>query len=112
MKLVTAILNPGGLDEVRSRVRALGVSGMTITEAHGVGHEAGHAEVYRGAEYEVDFVPRLRVEILVDDEDADRVTETIAQWATTGHVGDGKVWVTHVESAVRISTGERDAAAV
>ena len=111
MKLVTAVLNPSGLDEIKARVRALGVSGMTITEAYGLGHEPGHAEVYRGAEYEVEFVPRLRVEILVDDARADAVAEAIAQWASTGHVGDGKVWVTNVESAVRISTGERDAAA-
>ena len=112
MKLVTAILNPSGLDEIKSRVRALGVSGMTITEAHGVGHEPGHAEVYRGAEYEVDFLPRLRVEILVDDDDATRVAEAIARWATTGHVGDGMVWVINVELVVRISTLERDRAAV
>lgn len=112
MKLVTAVLNPSGLDEIRSRLRALGVRGMTITEAHGIGHEPGHEEVYRGAVYEVDFVPRLRVEILVDDDDAHRVTEAIAQWASTGHAGDGMVWVTHVDAAVRISTGERDAAAV
>lgn len=81
---------------------------MTITEAHGVGHE----KVYRGAEYEVDFLPRLRVGVLVDDEDTGRVAEMIAQWATTGHVGEGMVWVINVESVVSISTGERDRVAV
>ena len=112
MKLVVAVVNPRALDDIKTAVRVIGVSGMTITEAHGVGHEPGHTEVYRGAAYEVDFIPRLRIEILVDDVDAERVADAIAQWTATGHVGDGMVWVSHVESALRINTGERDAAAV
>jgi nitrogen regulatory protein P-II 1 len=112
MKLVVAVLNPIALGDIKERVLAIGVSGMTITEVHGFGHEPGHAEVYRGAEYEVDFVPKLRIEIVADDDEADRVVDVIARWATTGHVGDGKVWVMPVDTAVRISTGERGVAAI
>jgi nitrogen regulatory protein P-II 1 len=112
MKLVTAILSPGGLDELRSRFGRLGVSGMTVSEAHGVDRGSGHADPVRGADGEVEFVPRLRVELLVDDEDAGRVTEVLARWATTGHAG-GDLWVTHVETAAvrRSAAGSGSAAA-
>jgi nitrogen regulatory protein P-II 1 len=112
MKLVVAVLNPIALGDIKERVLAIGVGGMTITEAHGFGHEPGHAEVYRGAEYEVDFVPKLRVEIVADDDQADKVVDVIAAWATTGHVGDGKVWVMPVDEVVRVSRGERGVAAL
>jgi nitrogen regulatory protein P-II 1 len=112
MKLVVAVLNPLALGDIKERVLAVGVRGMTITEAHGFGHEPGHTEVYRGAEYEVDFVPKLRVEIVADDDQADLVVDVIARWATTGHVGDGMVWVMPVDTAVRISTGQRGVAAL
>jgi nitrogen regulatory protein P-II 1 len=108
MKLITAIVQPFTLDEVKHAVEAAGVLGLTVTEVQGYGRQRGHTEVYRGAEYEVDFVAKTRVEVVVDDEFAQRVVEAIVRVARTGKIGDGKVWVSPVESLVRIRTGERD----
>lgn len=106
MKLITAIVKPFKLDDVKEALRSVGVQGMTISEAQGFGRQRGHTEVYRGAEYTVDFVPKVRVEVVVDDADAERVVNAIVQAARTDKIGDGKVWVTPVESIVRIRTGE------
>jgi nitrogen regulatory protein PII len=106
MKLITAIVKPFKLDDVKEALRAVGVQGMTVSEAQGFGRQRGHTEVYRGAEYTVDFVPKVRVEVVVDDVDAERVVNAIVQAARTDKIGDGKVWVTPVESIVRIRTGE------
>src|SRR3954462_973148 len=107
MKLVVAIVKPFKLDDVKEALKALDLQGMTVSEAQGFGRQRGHTEVYRGAEYEVDFVPKVRVEVLVDDPDAERVVDTIVEAARTGKIGDGKVWVVPVDSVVRIRTGER-----
>ncbi|MEV0680449.1 P-II family nitrogen regulator [Actinosynnema sp. NPDC050436] len=107
MKLVTAIIKPFMLDEVKTALERLGVLGMTVGEVQGHGRQKGHTEVYRGAEYAVDFVPKLRVEVLVDDTAADRVLDAVVDAARTGKIGDGKVWVTPVEAVVRVRTGER-----
>jgi nitrogen regulatory protein P-II 1 len=107
MKLVTAIVKPFTLDDVKHAVEAAGVLGLTVTEVQGYGRQRGHTEVYRGAEYMIDFVAKVRVEVLVDDEIAERVVETIVRVARTGKIGDGKVWVSPVENLVRIRTGER-----
>ena len=106
MKLVTAIIKPHQLDEVKEALEAFGIQGMTISEAHGYGRQRGHTEVYRGAEYTIDFVPKVRLEILVDDGDAQGVIDKLVEVARTGKIGDGKVWVVPVESVVRIRTGE------
>jgi nitrogen regulatory protein P-II 1 len=107
MKLIVAVLKPFKLDDVKEALKALGVSGMTLTEAQGFGRQRGHTETYRGAEYDVDFVPKLRVEVLVDDAQADEVVDAIVTTAATGKIGDGKVWVVAVETVVRVRTGER-----
>ena len=107
MKLVVAVLKPFKLDDVKDALKTIGISGMTLTEAQGFGRQRGHTEVYRGAEYEVDFVPKLRMEVLVDDHQADEVVDAIVRTAATGKIGDGKVWVVPVESVVRVRTGER-----
>jgi len=107
MKLIVAVLKPFKLDEVKEVLKSLGVQGMTLTEAQGFGRQRGHTEVYRGAEYEVDFVPKLRMEIVVDDAQVDEVVDAIVRTAATGKIGDGKVWVVPVESIVRVRTGER-----
>ena len=112
MKLVVAVLKPFKLDEVKEALKTMGVQGMTLTEAQGFGRQRGHTEVYRGAEYEVDFVPKIRVEVLVDDAQADEVVNAIVASAATGKIGDGKVWVVPVDSAVRVRTGERGADAL
>ena len=112
MKLVVAILKPFKLDDVKERLKALNVSGMTITEAQGFGRQRGHTEVYRGAEYEVDFVPKLKLEVLIDDTQVDEVVEAIVSADNTGKIGDGKVWVIPVEQAVRVRTGERGSDAI
>ncbi|HAM01504.1 MAG TPA: P-II family nitrogen regulator [Acidimicrobiaceae bacterium] len=112
MKLIVAVLKPFKLDEVKDALKTMGIQGMTLTEAQGFGRQRGHTEVYRGAEYEVDFVPKLRVEILVDDAEADAVVDTIVRTAATGKIGDGKVWVVPVDSVVRVRTGERGADAL
>jgi nitrogen regulatory protein P-II 1 len=108
MKLITAIVKPFTVDEVRHAVESAGVLGLTLTEVQGYGRQRGHTEVYRGAEYSVDFVPKARIDVVVDDEFARRVVDSIVRVARTGKIGDGKVWVTQVESLVRIRTGERD----
>jgi nitrogen regulatory protein P-II 1 len=112
MKLIVAVIKPFKLDDVKEALRAKGVQGMTLTEAQGFGRQRGHTEVYRGAEYEVDFVPKLRVEVVVDDSQADDVVDAIVGAAATGKIGDGKVWVVPVEAVVRVRTGERGADAV
>ena len=112
MKLVTAIVKPHRLDEVKAALQEAGVHGMTISEARGFGRQRGHTEVYRGAEYTVDFVPKVRVEVVGDDADAVRVTEALVNAARTGKIGDGKVWVVPVDAVTRIRTGEAGADAL
>jgi nitrogen regulatory protein P-II 1 len=112
VRLVTAIVKPFKLDDVKSALETLGVLGLTVSEVRGYGRQKGHTEVYRGAEYTVDLVPKVRVEVLVDDVDADKVVDTVVEAARTGKIGDGKVWVTPVESVVRVRTGERGADAL
>ena len=112
MKLVTAIVKPFRLEAVKEALRAAGVVGLTISEASGHGRQRGHTEVYRGAEYVVDLVPKVRIEVLVDDPDVDHVVEAIVTAARTERIGDGKVWVVPVESVIRVRTGERDADAI
>ena len=112
MKLVTAIVKPFKLDDVKSALEILGVLGLTVSEVRGYGRQKGHTEVYRGAEYTVDLVPKVKLEVLVDDLDADKVVETVSEAARTGKIGDGKVWVTSVDSVVRVRTGERGADAL
>ena len=112
MKLITAIVKPFKLDDVRDSLKGMGVEGMTITEVQGFGRQRGQTEVYRGAEYTVNFVPKARVEVLVADGDADRIVEAIVEAAHTGKIGDGKIWVTDVAGVVRIRTGEKGADAL
>ena len=107
MKLITAIIKPHQLDEVKEALEAFGVAGMTISEASGYGRQRGHSEVYRGAEYTVDFVPKVRLEVLVDDVDSSDVLEVILKAAQTGRIGDGKIWSVTVDEVVRVRTGER-----
>jgi nitrogen regulatory protein P-II 1 len=106
VKLVTAIIKPFKLDDAKEALRGLGVHGMTVSEAQGFGRQRGHTEVYRGTEYTVDFVPKVRVEVLVDDGEAQRVADSIVSAARTDKIGDGKVWITPVEQVIRIRTGE------
>ena len=106
MKLVTAIIKPFKLDEVKEALEAFGVSGMTVSEASGYGRQRGHSEVYRGAEYTVDFVPKVRLEVVVDDTDATSVVGVILKAAQTGRIGDGKIWTVAVEDVARVRTGE------
>ncbi|MFC8125261.1 P-II family nitrogen regulator [Streptomyces sp. NPDC057302] len=112
MKLVTAVIKPFRLDEVKTALQELGVQGLTVTEASGYGRQRGHTEVYRGAEYQVDLVPKVRIEVVVDDADADAVIDGIVRAAATGKIGDGKVWAVPVETVVRVRTGERGPDAV
>jgi nitrogen regulatory protein P-II 1 len=107
MRLVTAIVKPFKLDEVKEALEAAGVHGMTVSEASGYGRQRGHTEVYRGAEYTVDLVPKVRVEVLVEDDDTEAVIEAIVKAAQTGRIGDGKVWSVPVDAVVRVRTGER-----
>ncbi len=112
MKLITAIVKPFKLDDVRAALEAFGVQGMTVSEAAGFGRQRGHSEVYRGAEYSIDTVPKARVEILVDDEDAADVVDVLVKAARTGKIGDGKVWTVPVDDLVRVRTGERGSQAI
>ena len=112
MKLITAVIKPFKLDEVRAALLAFGVQGMTVSESSGYGRQRGHTEVYRGAEYTVELLPKVKVEILVDEEDADDVVDVVVRAARTGKIGDGKVWVTEVDAVVRVRTGERNEDAV
>ncbi len=106
MKLVTAIVKPFKTDDVKEALKGAGVAGMTVTEVRGFGRQRGHTEVYRGAEYTVDFVPKVRIDVVVDDADAQRVVDAIVAAARTGKIGDGKVWLTEVTGVTRIRTGE------
>jgi nitrogen regulatory protein P-II 1 len=106
MKLVVAIVKPHKLEDVKEALQTFGVQGMTVSEVQGFGRQRGHTEVYRGAEYTIDFVPKVRIEILVDDGDAERVVQQLLTTANTGKIGDGKVWIVPVENAWRIRTGE------
>ncbi len=112
MKIVMAIIKPFKLEEVRDALMTLGVHGLTVTEARGYGRQKGHTEIYRGAEYEISFVPKIRIEVAVDDDIVASVVDTIATTARTGQIGDGKIFVTPLESAVRIRTGESDSDAL
>ena len=107
MKLITAIVKPFTLDDVKAALEQLGLLGMTVSEVRGYGRQKGHTEVYRGAEYSVDFVAKMKIEVLVDDDQADRAVDAVVTAARTGRIGDGKVWVTPVETVVRVRTGER-----
>ncbi|MFH8485793.1 P-II family nitrogen regulator [Streptomyces longisporoflavus] len=112
MKLITAVIKPFRLDEVKTALQELGINGLTVTEASGYGRQRGHTEVYRGAEYQVDLVPKVRLEVVVDDADADPAIDAIVRAASTGKIGDGKVWAVPVETVVRVRTGERGPDAV
>lgn len=112
MKLVTAVIKPHKLDEVKSALETFGVQGMTVSEASGYGRQKGHTEVYRGAEYTVDLVPKVRLEVLIDDEDVAEVVDVVVKAAQTGRIGDGKVWTVPVDDVVRVRTGERGADAL
>jgi nitrogen regulatory protein P-II 1 len=112
MKLITAIVKPFTLDDIRAALEQLGTLGMTVSEVQGYGRQKGHTEVYRGAEYAVDFVAKLRVEVVTDDVNVEKVIEAIVNAAHTGKIGDGKVWVTPVETVIRVRTGERGSDAV
>jgi nitrogen regulatory protein P-II 1 len=108
MKLITAIVKPFKLDDVKEALKGADVHGMTVTEVQGFGRQAGHTEVYRGTEYKIDFVPKARVEVIVEDGDVSRVVDVIVEAARTGKIGDGKVWITPVDGVIRVRTGERD----
>lgn len=107
MKLITAIVKPHRIDDVKEALETFGITGMTVSEASGFGRQRGHSEVYRGAEYVVDFVPKIRLEILVDDVDSVPVVDAVVAAARTGRIGDGKVWVTPVDEVIRVRTGEK-----
>jgi nitrogen regulatory protein P-II 1 len=112
MKLVTAVIKPHKWEDVRAALETIGVTGMTVSEVSGYGRQKGHTEVYRGAEYDIALVPKIRIEIVVDDNDVTDVTDIVVKAAQTGRIGDGKVWVTSVDSVIRVRTGERDEAAI
>ena len=112
MKLITAVIKPHRWEDVREALETFGVTGMTVSEVSGYGRQKGHTEVYRGAEYDIALVPKIRIEIVVDDADSGAVVEAICKSAQTGKIGDGKVWVASVDSVVRVRTGDRDEAAI
>jgi nitrogen regulatory protein PII len=112
MKLITAIVKPAKVDDIKDALHEAGVHGMTVSEVRGFGRQKGHTEIYRGAEYTVDFIPKVRIELLADDADAANLVDIIANTANTGSIGDGKIWVTPVETVVRVRTGERGADAL
>ena len=112
MKLITAIVKPFTLEDVKTGLEQTGILGMTVSEVQGFGRQAGHTEVYRGTEYQVDFVPKVNIALVVDDDDVTRLIEVISEAARTGKIGDGKIWVTPVESLVRIRTGEQGTDAI
>ncbi len=107
MKLITAIVKPAKFDDIKVALQAAGVAGMTVSETRGFGRQKGHTEIYRGAEYTVDFIPKVRIEVLAEDAEAQSIIDTIVTAANTGSIGDGKLWVTNVEQVIRIRTGER-----
>lgn len=112
MKLITAIVKPFKLDDIKNAIETAGINGMTVSEASGYGRQRGHTEVYRGAEYRIDLVPKVRIELLVDDHQVEDVVELLVTAANTKRIGDGKVWVTNVEEVIRVRTGERGSAAL
>jgi len=112
MKLITAIVKPFKLDDVKDALRAAGAAGITVSEARGFGRQGGHTETYRGAEYKIDFVPKVRFEVLCDDANLDTIIDAIKSGAQTGKIGDGKIWVTDVDRIVRIRTGEEGPTAI
>jgi nitrogen regulatory protein P-II 1 len=112
MKKIEAIIKPHKLEEVKERLNEIGIAGMTITEVKGFGRQRGHKEVYRGTEYSIDFVPKIKIEVVVDDNNADKIVEEIIKVANTGSVGDGKIFVKPVEEAIRIRTSERGSEAI
>ena len=112
MKLITAIVKPSKVDDIKRALQADGVHGMTVSETRGFGRQKGHTEIYRGAEYTVDFIPKVRIEVLADDADAQSIVDTIVTAANTGSIGDGKVWATSVESVTRVRTGESGESAI
>ena len=107
MKLITAVIKPFKVDDVKEALKAAGVQGITVSEVRGFGRQGGHTETYRGAEYQIDFVPKAKVELVVDDSNVDSVVDAIVKSAATGKIGDGKIWVTNVEQVIRIRTGEQ-----
>jgi nitrogen regulatory protein PII len=112
MQLITAIVKPFKIDDVKDALKAAGIQGITVSEVRGFGRQGGHTETYRGAEYKIDFVPKVRLEIVVDNSEVDRVIEAIKAAASTGKIGDGKIWVTNVERIIRIRTGEEGSDAI
>jgi nitrogen regulatory protein P-II 1 len=112
MKLITAIVKPFKLDDVKDALKTAGVQGITVTEVRGFGRQGGHTETYRGSEYKIDFVPKVKIELVVEDSQLDQVIDVITSSAATGKIGDGKVWVTNVEDIIRIRTGEHGADAI
>ena len=107
MKLITAVIKPFKVDDVKEALKAAGVQGITVSEVRGFGRQGGHTETYRGAEYQIDFVPKAKVELVVDDSNVDAAVDAITKSAATGKIGDGKIWVTNVEQVIRIRTGEQ-----
>jgi nitrogen regulatory protein P-II 1 len=112
MKLITAVIKPFKLDDVKDALKSAGVAGMTVSEVRGFGRQGGHTETYRGSEYQIDFVPKVRLDVIVDDAEVERVVDAIVEAAATGKIGDGKVWVTDVDRLVRIRTKEEGADAI
>ena len=112
MKLITAVIKPHKWEDVREALETFGVTGMTVSEVSGYGRQKGHTEVYRGAEYSVDFVPKVRIEVVTDDTTVEKVVDAISETARTGKIGDGKVWVTPVDTVIRVRTGERGTDAI
>lgn len=112
MKLITAIIKPGKFDDVKNALRNAGVKGMTVSEVSGVGRQGGHVEVYRGAEFPIDLIQKVRLEILAENKDVDSIIDLIVKTASTGSIGDGKVWTTAVDDVVRVRTGEKGEAAI
>jgi len=112
MQLITAIVKPFKIDDVKDALKAAGIQGITVSEVRGFGRQGGHTETYRGAEYKIDFDPKVRLEIVVDNSEVDRVVEAIKSAATTGKIGDGKIWVTNVDRIIRIRTGEEGSDAI
>ena len=112
MKLITAIVKPFTLEDVKTGLEQTGILGMTVSEVQGYGRQKGHTEVYRGAEYDIALVPKIRLEIVVDDQDVDAVADAIVRSAQTGQIGDGKVWIAPVETVIRVRTGDRDELAI
>ena len=112
MKILTAVIKPHKWEEVRAALEGVGVTGMTVSEVSGYGRQKGHTEVYRGAEYDIALVPKIRIEIVIDDGDVADVTDIVVKAAQTGRIGDGKVWVSGIDTVVRVRTGDRDEAAI